>query len=143
MTSLCGERGIRTPGTSQFNGFQDRRDRPLRHLSSVNWRLSYRFNGCKVRHFSNTHQIFCKKNFTLFRPQLHNNLIFNKITTKTFFNIFLSPITKIASLAIFAQNYPIFSIRRFFVILLSVNKSFLRWLGNLLSPAMDICAWAM
>jgi hypothetical protein len=29
----CGERGIRTPGTSQFNGFQDRRDRPLCHLS--------------------------------------------------------------------------------------------------------------
>ncbi len=31
--SFCGERGIRTPGTSQFNGFQDRRDRPLCHLS--------------------------------------------------------------------------------------------------------------
>ena len=30
---FCGERGIRTPGTSQFNGFQDRRDRPLCHLS--------------------------------------------------------------------------------------------------------------
>ena len=29
----CGERGIRTPGTSQFNGFQDRRNRPLCHLS--------------------------------------------------------------------------------------------------------------
>jgi hypothetical protein len=27
------ERGIRTPGTSQFNGFQDRRIRPLCHLS--------------------------------------------------------------------------------------------------------------
>ena len=32
--SACGERGIRTPGTSQFNGFQDRRNRPLCHLSS-------------------------------------------------------------------------------------------------------------
>ena len=31
--SACGERGIRTPGTSQFNGFQDRRNRPLCHLS--------------------------------------------------------------------------------------------------------------
>ena len=29
----CGEGGIRTPGTSQFNGFQDRRNRPLCHLS--------------------------------------------------------------------------------------------------------------
>jgi hypothetical protein len=28
-----GERGIRTPGTSRFNGFQDRRNRPLCHLS--------------------------------------------------------------------------------------------------------------
>lgn len=30
---FCGRRGIRTPGTLQFNGFQDRRDRPLRHPS--------------------------------------------------------------------------------------------------------------
>ena len=30
---LCGERGIRTPGSSHFNGFQDRRNRPLCHLS--------------------------------------------------------------------------------------------------------------
>ena len=29
----CGERGIRTPGASQPNGFQDRRNRPLCHLS--------------------------------------------------------------------------------------------------------------
>ena len=43
-----GERGIRTPGTSQFNGFQDRRDRPLRHLSSVIWRLCYRLTGAKL-----------------------------------------------------------------------------------------------
>ena len=28
-----GKRGIRTPGTLQFNGFQDRRNRPLCHLS--------------------------------------------------------------------------------------------------------------
>ena len=31
---FCGERGIRTPGASQLNGFQDRRNRPLCHLSS-------------------------------------------------------------------------------------------------------------
>ena len=31
---ICGgEGGIRTPGPLQVNGFQDRRDRPLRHLS--------------------------------------------------------------------------------------------------------------
>ena len=35
---FSGERGIRTPGSSHFNGFQDRRDRPLCHLSNC---------GCK------------------------------------------------------------------------------------------------
>ena len=30
-----GERGIRTPGGVTLNGFQDRRDRPLCHLSSA------------------------------------------------------------------------------------------------------------
>jgi hypothetical protein len=29
----CGERGIRTPGPVTVNGFQDRRIRPLCHLS--------------------------------------------------------------------------------------------------------------
>ena len=32
---FCGEGGIRTPGTSRYNGFQDRRNRPLCHLSSA------------------------------------------------------------------------------------------------------------
>ena len=32
---LSGERGIRTPGTSRFNGFQDRRNRPLCQLSAA------------------------------------------------------------------------------------------------------------
>jgi hypothetical protein len=31
---LRGERGIRTPGPLQVNGFQDRRNRPLCHLSA-------------------------------------------------------------------------------------------------------------
>ena len=35
MDFSCGERGIRTPGTSRFNGFQDRRIRPLCHLSEA------------------------------------------------------------------------------------------------------------
>ena len=30
---ICGERGIRTPGTSRYGGFQDRCNRPLYHLS--------------------------------------------------------------------------------------------------------------
>ena len=32
-TLCCGERGIRTPGGVTLNGFQDRRNRPLCHLS--------------------------------------------------------------------------------------------------------------
>jgi hypothetical protein len=31
-----GERGIRTPGPLTVNGFQDRRIRPLCHLSAAN-----------------------------------------------------------------------------------------------------------
>ena len=37
----CGERGIRTPGTSQYNGFQDRRDRPLCHLSKTSFQKCF------------------------------------------------------------------------------------------------------
>ncbi len=33
LPQICGEKGIRTPGTFPFNGFQDRRIRPLCHLS--------------------------------------------------------------------------------------------------------------
>ena len=33
-TLVCGERGIRTPGASQHDGFQDRCNRPLYHLSN-------------------------------------------------------------------------------------------------------------
>ncbi len=36
---FSGERGIRTPGTSRFNGFQDRRNRPLCHLSGRKSRI--------------------------------------------------------------------------------------------------------
>ena len=32
---FCGERGIRTPGRFHVNGFQDRRIRPLCHLSNI------------------------------------------------------------------------------------------------------------
>ncbi len=32
---ISGERGIRTPGGVTLNGFQDRRNRPLCHLSAA------------------------------------------------------------------------------------------------------------
>ena len=40
-TSYGGEGGIRTPGPLRVNGFQDRRDRPLRHLSKVEKPIDY------------------------------------------------------------------------------------------------------
>ena len=73
---LCGEIGIRTPGTSRFNGFQDRRNRPLCHLSNKS-KLTPKpfpvllFNaltslvyGCKSREKNNTFQIF--RNYFLY-----------------------------------------------------------------------------
>ena len=33
--ALCGERGIRTPGTSRYGSFQDYCNRPLYHLSKI------------------------------------------------------------------------------------------------------------
>ena len=38
---VCGERGIRTPGPVKINGFQDRRIRPLCHLSNVEFYFAY------------------------------------------------------------------------------------------------------
>ena len=43
-----GERGIRTPGASQHDGFQDRCNRPLYHLSSAR---NFSKAGAKVRSF--------------------------------------------------------------------------------------------
>ena len=37
--ALSGERGIRTPGTSQYVGFQDRCNRPLCHLSKTSFEV--------------------------------------------------------------------------------------------------------
>ena len=61
--TLCGERGIRTPGTSQYAGFQDRCIRPLCHLSigCYGWLVAvlvktkvcylFAFCGCKGNAF--------------------------------------------------------------------------------------------
>ncbi len=45
-----GEGGIRTPGTLRYNGFQDRRFRPLSHLSGIRYRyFSKRFGHLAER----------------------------------------------------------------------------------------------
>ncbi len=58
-TVLSGERGIRTPGPVTVNGFQDRRIRPLCHLS---------LRGCKY----NYKKIYFKK----ISPKIRKNLNF-------------------------------------------------------------------
>ena len=57
---LCGERGIRTPGTSRYDGFQDRCNRPLYHLSKFSlddYSLVF-LSGCKGTTIFWFHQIF-------------------------------------------------------------------------------------
>ena len=77
----CGERGIRSPGTSQYAGFQDRCIRPLCHLSigCYGWLVAvlvktkvcylFAFCGCKGNAFYLFHQffslVFCD-NFNIF-----------------------------------------------------------------------------
>ena len=52
---FCGERGIRTPGPVKINGFQDRRIRPLCHLSKVECYFApchvFREMDCKDKYF--------------------------------------------------------------------------------------------
>ena len=54
----CGETGIRTPGASQHNGFQDRRNRPLCHLSKTSFsRSTSLLSGAKVQIIFNSANI--------------------------------------------------------------------------------------
>ena len=54
----CGEGGIRTPGAFQLNSFQDCRNRPLYHLSSMSNPLCgsslFSETDCKGSHFLET-----------------------------------------------------------------------------------------
>ena len=47
---ILGERGIRTPGDSRLNGFQDRLLRPLGHLSNQDSHYSDTIIFCQVNH---------------------------------------------------------------------------------------------
>ena len=80
FSRFCGKTGIRTPGTSQFNGFQDRRNRPLCHLSS-------RFVSqmrCKGTHYFWICKCLTKKFnyfFALMTLKQENTLVISKIYT--------------------------------------------------------------
>ena len=61
-----GERGIRTPGASQHDGFQDRCNRPLYHLSIV---MSTNFlseSECKGKQNYLYNIIFAVKNIPIY-----------------------------------------------------------------------------
>ena len=58
---FCGERGIRTPGASQLNGFQDRRNRPLCHLSNALKTHVFSKSAAKVQQILDIRKFFCKK----------------------------------------------------------------------------------
>ena len=72
---FSGKRGIRTPGGVTLNGFQDRRNRPLCHLSIVLADSLIRFCAAKLS------IIFGLCNFTqrVLRYFLQNQLIVNHI----------------------------------------------------------------
>ena len=57
---LCGERGIRTPGSLHYNGFQDRRIRPLCHLSIAGAKImeKYKFTKKSCSILQNKNQLF-------------------------------------------------------------------------------------
>ena len=63
----CGETGIRTPGTSQYNGFQDRRNRPLCHLSKTPFQKYFPLKALQRYNFilnkQIVYQFFCYKIF--------------------------------------------------------------------------------
>ena len=63
----CGETGIRTPGTSQYNGFQDRRNRPLCHLSKTSFQKCFPLKALQRYDFilnkQIVYQFFCYKIF--------------------------------------------------------------------------------
>ena len=58
LANLRGERGIRTPGTLRYDGFQDRCNRPLCHLSNRCWKSRFFESECKGKEFFLIVQIF-------------------------------------------------------------------------------------
>ena len=61
---VCGERGIRTPGGVTLNGFQDRRIRPLCHLSEKRLQKYYFFSESPA--LVSQYYLVCLKQVMLF-----------------------------------------------------------------------------
>lgn len=69
MNLLSGERGIRTPGPVTVNGFQDRRIRPLCHLSGAKVRFRHFHPKKKFFYFDNRAE---SAYYTAYPPSIHH-----------------------------------------------------------------------
>ena len=69
LQGLGGKRGIRTPGPVKINGFQDRRIRPLCHLSVCKGTNFFYYNQIFLSFFS--HTIDIQNNIFTFLFSLH------------------------------------------------------------------------
>ncbi len=65
LTAFGGERGIRTPGPVTVNGFQDRRIRPLCHLSGVKIYILDLFERKKIKFTNKIYKSLCSVDFRL------------------------------------------------------------------------------
>ena len=93
-TLFCGERGIRTPGGVTLNGFQDRRIRPLCHLSVLRRQKYNFFRNTQPKYFSivETHgrASLHKGNSTFLGDKTCFRDVVNIRQIETFSDIFLS-----------------------------------------------------
>ena len=79
---FCGKRGIRTPGALQLNGFQDRRDRPLRHPSGE-------AKVARIFHSAKSSSSFCS--FSCRREEIHPRIsVFHKFCVPLFLPVRLA-----------------------------------------------------
>ncbi len=99
LLPFCGERGIRTPGTSQFNGFQDRRIRPLCHLSYLHFRSTSSLppTSFSLQPHSNFNHIRTSTSYSLQQTSRLNQLIYLTNFTVQCVSFFTSVLKKAAS----------------------------------------------
>ncbi len=74
-----GERGIRTPGTLLYNGFQDRRIRPLCHFSAAKIQLFYFDNNIDKKNILNILHVVIKQLYIIKIKLLNNNYFVQEV----------------------------------------------------------------
>jgi hypothetical protein len=81
---LCREGGIRTPGPLTVNGFQDRRNRPLCHLSNLKQKYAVESN-LQNPYRKNLQKSYCFYPALLYPPDSEGKPF------STIFNFFMEP----------------------------------------------------